>query len=120
MLQQISDALKTVGKPVFYGMAGTLDGDDIWDYIVFFRATAVPSANKTGLTDTYTVAIVQEEYVDDGTAYGVVDAMTSLPGVRLAASGGTYEYSRKPSTGQVIEILALDFVSPKKRCADGS
>ena len=39
MLKKISDALKTVGKPVFYGMAGTLDGEDVWDYIVFFRST---------------------------------------------------------------------------------
>lgn len=119
MLQEIKSALETTGKTVFYGIAGTLDGDDIWDYIVFFRSSASPSANKTGITDTFTVAIVQEEYVDDETTYRVIDAMTSLPGVRMASSGGTYEYTRKPNTGQVIELLALDFVAPRKRCGDG-
>lgn len=116
MLQEISDALKSTGQPVYYGMAGTLDGEDMWDYIVFFRTSISPSDSKRSMADYYRVAIVQEEYVPDELATSVVKAMTALPGMKLASSGGTYQYTRKPNTDTVLEILMLDFVRPSKVC----
>ena len=116
MLKRISDALKTTGKPVFYGMAGTLDGEDIWDYIVFFRSMLSSAGGKSGLVDTYEVAIVEEDYISDETISAVIKAMTSLPGVRLKDGDMQYSYTRKPNTGAVVEILTLDFVKPKKVC----
>lgn len=118
-LKTVSNALKALGKPLFYGRAGTLDGGDIWDYLVFFRRSLKATANKNGLADRYTVAIVQEEYVSDETVYGVIDAMTGIPGMRLADGEQLYNYTVKPNTDTVIEILTLDFVKPKKRGSDG-
>lgn len=119
LLQKVNDALKGLGKPVFYGRAGSLDGEDIWDYLVFFRSSLKTATNKNGLVDTYSVAIVQEEFVDDATVYGVIDAMTGIPGMRLADGDQQYTYTVKPNTETVIELLTLDFVKPKKRCGDG-
>lgn len=115
MLNEISKALEELGKPVFYGQAGTLDGDDIWDYIVFFRDSLRVTSNKNGFADSYIVAIVQEEFVEDSVIYSVIDALTALPGVRLADGEMTYNYTTKPNTNTIIEILTLEFVRPKKR-----
>lgn len=115
MLNEIKTALETLNKPVFYGKAGTLDGDDIWDYIVFFRDTVRATSNKNGLADYFTVAIVQEEFVEDSTIYGVIGVLTALPGVRLADGDMQYQYTTKPNTSTIIEILTLSFVRPKKR-----
>lgn len=117
MLTEIKESLEALGLPVFYGRAGSLSGDDLWNYLVFFRSTLAPSTNKTGITDTYTVAIVQEEYIDDDLVYKVIDSMCSLPGMRLASGDMPYNYTTKPNTQVVIEVLTLDFVCPKKRCS---
>lgn len=117
MLSDIQTALESLGLPVYYGAAGTLSGEDVWDYIVFYRRTLSPSTSKTGLAQVYEVAIVCEEYVPDEKVFGVIDAMTALPGVRFSDTGGDFQYTTKPNTEQVIEILTLDFTRPMKRCA---
>lgn len=116
MLQEINDALESTGQTVFYGKAGTLSGEDPWDYIVFYRTNLTPNETKRSITDGYTVAIVQEEFVEDTLASAVIKAMTDLPGMKLAGTGGTYQYATKPNTETVIEILYLDFVRPSKVC----
>lgn len=116
MLSDIQTALEELGLPVYYGAAGQLSGEDVWDYIVFYRRTLEPSTNKTGLAQVYEVAVVCEEFVPDETVLGVIDAMTALPGFKLKDTGGEYQYTTKPNTEQVIEILTLDFVRPMRRC----
>lgn len=116
-LKSIKAALEALGLTVYYGAAGTLSGEDVWDYIVFYRREISPSTNKTGLSQVYEVAIVCEGYVPDDKVFGVIDAMTALPGMRFADTGGDYQYTTKPNTEQVIEILTLDFTRPMKRCA---
>lgn len=116
MLRDIKAALEALGLTVYYGAAGRLSGEDVWDYIVFYRTTLSPSASKTSLSQVYEVAVVCEEYVPDETVFGVIDAMTALPGFKLADTGGTYQYTTKPNTEQVIEILTLDFVRPMREC----
>lgn len=117
MLKRIKQQLETLNRPVFYGQAGKLDGGDLWDYIVFFRDTMSCSTNKTGFTDSYTVVIVQEEFIDDETIFGVIDSMEEIDGMRLASGDMAYQYTTKPNTSTVIEMLVLEFVKPKKRCA---
>lgn len=114
MLNEISTALESTGKTVFYGQAGKLDGSEVWDYIVFFRDTLQPSANKTGMTETYTVAIVQDEYVDDATIEAVLKAMLAIKGVRLSQNPSQFDYSVKPNTDVVLEMLTLSFTRPWK------
>lgn len=115
MLSEINTALESTGKRVFYGQAGNLDGEDIWDYIVFFRDTLAPSQNKTGFAESYQVAIVQEDFIEDATVWQVIDAMTALPGMRVSDSA-QFNYTVKPNTENVLEILTLRFVRPVKRC----
>lgn len=116
MLSDIQTALEKLGVPVYYGAAGTMSGEDVWDYVVFYRTTLGPTGGKTGLAQVYEVALVFEEYVPVEKVFATIDAMTALPGVRLSDTGGTYQYTTKPNTEQVIEILTLDFVRPLKRC----
>lgn len=113
MLETIKETLEAVGMPVWYGAARTLTAQDVWDYIVFYRTSLTPSANKTGFVHSYTVAIVCEEYVPDEIVQKVVDGMLSIPGFKMTG-GGTYNYTMKPSTDQVVEVLTLDFVKPAK------
>ena len=96
--------------------AGTLTTEDVWDYAVFFRTQLSPTGGKTGVAQTYEVALVFEEYVPDEKVWACIDAMTAIPGMRLADTGGTYQYTTKPNTEQVVEILTLDFVRPLRRC----
>ena len=118
VLSDVQTALAALGVPVFYGAVDTLSPEEVWDYVVFFRRNLSPTGGKTGIAQTYEVALVFEEYVPDEKVWACVDAMTALPGFRLADTGGEYQYTKKPSTEQVIEILTLDFVRPLKRCPD--
>lgn len=119
MLTEISTALESTGKKVFYGRAGNLEASDLWDYIVFYRRAMNTTGNKKGLADRFTVAIVQEEYVEDELVYDVISAVEAIPGIRLADGEHQYQYTTKPNTETVIEMLLLDFVKPKKRCNNG-
>lgn len=117
-LSEIQTALEALGVPVYYGAVDTLSTEEVWDYVVFFRRNLSPTGGKTGIAQMYEVALVFEEYVPDEKVWACIDAMTSLPGIRLADTGGEYQYTKKPSTEQVIEILTLDFVRPLRRCGD--
>lgn len=119
MLTEISNALESTGKKVFYGRAGNLEASDIWDYLVFFRRTLQTTGNKKGLADSFTVVIVQEEYVEDSLIYDVINAIEAIPGFRLADGEHEYQYTTKPNTETVLEMLMLNFVKPKKRCNNG-
>lgn len=119
MLNEIKDALESLGLPICYGQAGTLDGEDPWDYVVFFRNSTSPNATKRSLTDDFTVAIVQEDFVSESIITDAVKAVCSIPGVRLASSGISYEYTRKPSTSATVEVALIGFVKPSKVCPDG-
>lgn len=119
MLTEISNALEGTGKKVFYGRAGNLAASDIWDYIVFFRSNLHTTGNKKGLADSFTVVIVQEEYVEDALVYDVISAIEAISGIRLAEGEHQYQYTTKPNTETVIEMLMLNFVKPKKRCNNG-
>lgn len=118
MLNEIKTALEALGKPVFYGQASTLDGGDVWDYIVFARSAFSATGNKKGYADRYAVFVVQEEYIEDGAAESVIAAMTGIPGVRMADGEMPYQYTTKPNTGTLLEVLELDFVRPRKACGD--
>lgn len=116
MLNEIKAKLESMGKPVFYGQADSLDGGDAWDYIVFSRASLSTTGNKNGYSDKFSVFIVQEEYIEDGIAESVIKALTDIPGVRLQDGDMPYQYTTKPNTQVLLEILELDFVKPRKAC----
>jgi hypothetical protein len=115
LLNEINKALAKTGKPIFYGQAGSLSKEDIWDYIVFFRNSLSPRQNKTNLTERFSVVIVQEEYIEDQTIQDVIDYMEAIPGMRLSDSEAQFDYTTKPNSNVILEALMLDFVRPFKR-----
>lgn len=119
MLSKINDALATLDLPVFYGIAGNMRGEDLWDYVVFYRTATNPSASKRGMTDVFTVALVQENFVDDEKLSNLIKAVKTIPGVSVAQSGITYEYMVKPGTTTVLEAAEVPFVKPSKVCNHG-
>lgn len=114
MLEQIKEVLSAFGMTVYYGMAEMVDGAAQWSYIVFNRDTLAWSENRTGYTDYIRVAIVQDAYIEDGLAEQIVAAMESIPGIRRASGPGQYEYTRKPKTDAVVEMLVIPFIRARK------
>lgn len=119
LLNDIKNALETLNLPVYYGMAQTMDGEDLWDYIVFFRTGVSPSETKRSMADAFTVALVQENYVDDGKLSDLMKALRAIPGVSIQQSGVSYEYMMKPGTNTVLEAALVPFVKPFKACNRG-
>lgn len=118
MLKQIETALKAVDNNVFYGGVTGIDRIDKWDYIVFGRRNLRRNTKgNTSYTHVITVSIVREEYVPEETIYEVIEAMESIPGVRLEDDGGTFAYDRKEGTKAIMEIAQLTFTWARKRCS---
>ena len=115
ILNDIKTALENVDPNVYYGMAGSLEDTDLWDYVVFSRDTLGVTGQKTGYAEKFQVAIVREEFIPNETVDGVIDAMLSIDGMRLAGSDFTFQYTKKPNTNTVIELLVLSFMKPRKR-----
>lgn len=116
ILNRIKEALEAVDPNVHYGMVGTVE-DDLWDYVVFARHRLSGFDQRTGYVDRYRVAIVRENFIPTETVFQVVDAMLSIPGMRLASNEFEYDYTTKPKTNMVVELLVLEFTRPTKRQA---
>ena len=114
ILQTIKDKLQEVDVHVFYGIVDMAMKDETWDYIVFNRNLLKPSANKTGFTDVYTVNIIREEWIPNEVVKSVIDKMTEIDGMRLASNDFQYNYTMKPNTNLVVEMLSIDFVKARK------
>lgn len=120
LLNEVRDALEKFDPIVFYGLTPPklLDenGNEIeeWNYTVFNRTKLKSSANKTSYSDAFEVHIVREEYIPEGTDIEVIEKLTALPGVKLAAEDGVYDYMMKPGTTHVVEMLTLTFTRARK------
>lgn len=119
ILNDIKAALEAVDPNVFYAAVPRRRLIDTWDYVIFRRGKLRRSANRTGLTEVYEVSIVREEFVPDGLADRVAEAMRSIPGMREAPADGEFDYMVKPDSDDVVEMLVLEFVRPRKRGPDG-
>lgn len=114
ILEDIKTALEKVDPRVYYGAAGTLEDGDIWDYIVFSRKTLNVTGGQTGVADGYQVAIVRENFIPEETVDAVIEAMRTVPGMRLAGNEFSYYYETKPKTSTVLEMLIIDFKKARK------
>ena len=75
---------------------------------------------RTAYTDRYRVAVVREDYIPDGLAEKIIDAMEKIPGMKFADNlTGEYAYERKGNTNIVCEMLVLEFSRGRKKCANG-
>lgn len=115
ILNEIKGKLGEVDSNVFYGAVDKKMKEEIWDYIVFNRAAMRSNQNKTGFSDVYTVHIVREEFIPDGTAEDVIEKMLEISGMRLAGTDSDYDYMVKPKTDAVVEMLSIEFVKARKK-----
>ncbi len=112
ILAKIKEQLEKINPDVYYGSAGTTGANgktlDKWNYIVFRRSKSTASSTKKN--DYYTVAVVNEDYIEEDTAEKIIESMTAIPGMKVANQDITYGYETKPNTNTVIEIMILTFV----------
>lgn len=116
MLDQIKKALeKAFDIPVCFGTNIELDGQNAWDYIVFWREKTKWKVNSRGdYTDYYTVALVMKDYIPEDDTTKVLDALREIAGLK---ENGDIEYSYmvKPGTKATMEIAEYHFISARKR-----
>lgn len=115
LLEDIQSKLEEVDSLVFYGMADEERIKDDWNYIVFMRKVLSVSDTKNGYSDRFTVAIIRENFIPEGTDMQVIDKMLEISGMRLASSDCPYSYIKKPNTNVVVELLTMEFVKARKR-----
>lgn len=120
LLNEVREALEKIDPIVFYGLTPpTLydeNGEEVdeWNYIVYNRTKLKSSNNKTSYSDAFEVHIVREEYIPEGIDVEVIEKLTALPGVKLASEDGVYDYTMKPGTDHVVEMLTLTFTRARK------
>lgn len=114
ILEDIEAKLQEVDKRVYYGMVDENVKDTVWNYIVFNRTTLGFPANKTGASDHFDVSIIRENFIPEGIDTEVIQKLCALPGVRLSANDGEFNYVLKPNTNIVVEMLTLHFVRARK------
>ena len=110
---KIREKLEEIDPLVFYGMAGNLREDVLWNYMVYFRERRRPSENKTGKNYLFHVAIVRENEIPEGLDDKVIGKILEIPGVRLSGDA-IYSYTEKDNTGAAVEVLDITFVKPMK------
>ena len=108
-LDLISAALADIDERVYYGTAAKLPKGQPWNYTVFSREPAHRSANKTGITHVYAISVVRENFVPEGMMGEVIDAMESIPGMRMAGDTIEFDYQVKPGTSDTCEMMTVKF-----------
>lgn len=114
ILETIKNKLLEVDPNVFYGMVDKSMRESVWDYIVFNRKPTKPGANRTGYSYYFSVNIVRENFIPEGLDLTVISKMLEIDGMRLAGTDMEYNYTEKPNTNVVVEMLSIDFVRPVK------
>lgn len=114
MLNEIRDELKKLGMgPVEYGRVK--NNPDIWNYIVFARRNMRPAgSSKVDYSRYYTVVIVHEDYIPEGTEIKVMKAVESIKGLKIASEDIQYDYTVKKGSDTVVEMAVLTFVESLK------
>lgn len=114
ILETIKNKLLEVDPNVFYGMVDDSMRETVWDYIVFNRKITKPGSERTGYSHYFSVNIIRENFIPEGLDSTVIDKMREIPGMKLAGTDMVYEYTMKPNTNVVVELLSIDFVKAVK------
>ena len=114
ILDDIRTKLLEVDPNVMYGAFDKSFNEPIMDYIVFNRNNIGINKDKTSYSYYFSVHIVREEYIPEGLDRIVIAKMLEIPGMRLSEEKPVYDYSMKPNTNVVLEMLSIDFVKPVK------
>lgn len=116
MLKTIREALLAIDPNVYFGGVTNVDTADKWDYIVFSRGGMRRNARgNTAYSTTINVVVVREEYVPEETIYQVIEAMETIPNVRLNENAVEFEYDRKGNTKTVMEMAVISFSWMRKK-----
>ena len=114
ILTEIKEKLLEIDPIVFYGAVNPDKVETVWDYIVFERKVTKPSTNQTGYSHYFTVHIIRENFIPEGLELTVIEKMKEIPGMKLSSNDMTYDYTVKPSTDAVVDMLSIDFVRAVK------
>lgn len=114
MLNEIRDELKKLDMgPVEYGRAK--NNPDTWNYIVFARRNMrTAGTSKVDYCRYYTVAIVHEDYIPEGTEVKVMKILENIKGLKMSQEDIQYDYTIKKGSDTVVEMAVLTFVEPLK------
>lgn len=115
ILEDIKAKLREVDPLVFYGKADETEISDEWNYTVFMRKSLSIGAQKREYSDRFTVAIIRENFIPEGLETTIIEKMCEIPGMRIASPDCNYNYTQKPNTNTVVEILTMEFVKARKR-----
>ena len=115
ILDDIKGKLNEIDPNVFYGAVNKRMQGETWDYIVFNRTVMRSNSNKTAFSDVYTVHIIREEFIPEGTAEAVIEKMLEIAGMKLSGTDSEYDYTTKPKTDAVVEMLSIEFVRARKK-----
>ena len=113
VLEDMRRQLEKIGPQVYYGQAGALSKDDEWDYVVFFRDRFELNQNKTSGSLYFRVAVVRENYVEENMEWKLMEILSEIPGLRPVPDA-EYDYTTKPDTQNVVEVLSISFCLPIK------
>lgn len=114
ILEEIKTKLEELDPNVFYGMVDESMNNTRWDYIVFNRSVIRPSANKTGLSHVYAVNVIRENFIPEGLEIEVIKKMKEIPGMKFRENDISFNYTEKPNTNTVVEIMTIEFVKAVK------
>lgn len=78
-----------------------------WNSIIFNRG--VIRKLKNGYVYTYEVHICREEYIPEGMAEAIIEAVIKETKLKLPESDMSFRYIKKPENDDVVEILSLEF-----------
>lgn len=118
ILDKIQEVLESVaGKlPVYYGKTFASENEK-QNYIVFNRRNMNKSGrNMCDFNYYYQVHIIHENYIPEGFEQEVIDAMESIPGLKLVDEQHPFQYVLIESTDTVVEMLTLTFTKTVKGC----
>lgn len=117
MREKIKVALEKIDSNIEYGiLTKDLEQTDKWNYIVFGQEKLVKDDTGNDLKYYFSIVIVREGYIPDNLILEIIDAVETIPGLRLANGDHSFEYAQKGNTDFSVEILELRFVRKLKRC----
>lgn len=114
ILDEFNNRLSELGLPVFYGTQ-LIGKDEPWNYVVFNRRALTVNESRNSVTTRIDVAVVQEGYVEEGMHARIAELLCSIPGVRLGSGDAAFDYTVKPGTGIVVEVMVAEFLYAEKR-----
>ena len=115
MRDKIEKALKKLGFPVYYGIAPKARDHEDMNFFVFGQQDVQKGSNGSDLIGSYYVIIVQENHIEDELVFNTIDAVESIPGMKLTSDRHRYDYLKKGNTDFIAETLMLAFRRTKKR-----